>query len=326
MKYLKQLLNLENRSVIFIILTLSLTLSYLYYNEVILSEFSRSVELHSQILNNEAYSPYQYRILVPNLLNLFIVPISSMVSYNLAFKVISIIYFFSCITIYLSILYSFLSKFFDNFQSLFGIMIIGITIPLALRDHYYQPWTILEALFILISMILIEKDKFVSLILILILATLNRETAVLIPLLYFFIKVFSFSITNKEFNIEYKNLSKFLGLIFVWLVIFFGLRMLLPSNTDNITLASVWEFNTSKYGLFKAFINISMFLGFLWIYLISGFKQSPDFIKKSSLIIPIYLLAVLLFGMWYEVRLLIILYPLFIPIILSRIFNVKPKN
>lgn len=325
MKYLKQILKFENRSIIFIILTLSLTLSYLYYNEVILSEFSRSVELHSQIVNNEAYSPYQYRILVPNLLNLFIVPISSMVSYNFAFKVISIIYFFSCVTIYLIIFYSFLSKFFDNFQSLFGIMIIGITIPLALRDHYYQPWTILEALLILISMILIEKEKYISLILILILATLNRETAIFIPLLYFFNKVFYFSISNKVFKIEYKSISKFLGLIIVWIIIFFGLRMLLPTHTDNITLASVWEFNTSKYGLFKAFINISLFLGFLWIYLISGFKLAPDLIKKSSLIIPIYLIAFLLFGMWYEVRLLIILYPIFIPIILSRIFNVKPK-
>jgi hypothetical protein len=168
-----------------------------------------------------------------------------------------------------------------------------------------------------LGLLFIYKEKFTALAITIALATLNRETALFLPLVYLFVNPILIQESNKK-KINRTVLNRFLIISAIWALIFISLRWLIPALPGEISIESVWAFNSTRYGFFKAIINISVFLGFFWFYSISGFKKSPEFIRKASLVIPLYLFAVLIFGMWYEVRLLIILYPLLLPPILQQ--------
>ena len=76
---------------------------------------------------------------------------------------------------------------------------------------------------------------------------------------------------------------------------------------------------TPKYLLYMV-MNGALFLGVFWVYVMKGFKVSPGFVKRLALYIPFYLVGVLIFGVWKEVRLLMPLYPVLIPMALSYLF------
>jgi len=50
-----------------------------------------------------------------------------------------------------------------------------------------------------------------------------------------------------------------------------------------------------------------------WYLAAKGFKCLPAFIRRAAWYIPIYLAAIALFGLWYEIRLFTPLLPILVP-------------
>jgi hypothetical protein len=44
---------------------------------------------------------------------------------------------------------------FTKEQALIGVLFVGGTVPIALRDHWYQPWSLLEPGFFSLALILV---------------------------------------------------------------------------------------------------------------------------------------------------------------------------
>jgi hypothetical protein len=69
---------------------------------------------------------------------------------------------------------------------------------------------------------------------------------------------------------------------------------------------------------------VDLFLGIFWLFIPLGFKAAPSFVRKMAWLIPAYLVVIMFYAIWFEVRLLMPLYPVLIPIGLAYLFPSEP--
>jgi hypothetical protein len=119
---------------------------------------------------------------------------------------------------------------------------------------------------------------------------------------------------------DWKQIALFAGLVSIWAAAFWGLRYFLGSTSHILTTGELLARNTTRAGLFYTFVNGGLFLGGLWVFAFWGFTYAPYFIKRVTFIIPLYLLSVIIWGVWCEVRLLMPLYPVLVPLGLSFLY------
>jgi hypothetical protein len=150
-------------------------------------------------------------------------------------------------------------------------------------------------------------------------ASLNRETAVFIPLVFLLTIDFK-RLLNTRCRKDLNPILLFGGLLVTWAAVYWGLRYFLGSTSHIETIEGLLARNTQKSSLFYTFVNASLFLGVLWAFALLGFRYAPHFIRRVALIIPFYVMTVLIWGVWKEVRSLMPLYPVMVPLGLSFLF------
>ena len=62
----------------------------------------------------------------------------------------------------------------------------------------------------------------------------------------------------------------------------------------------------------------ALLLGAFWVCAVLGMRRAPR--EPCALVLPIYLLTILIWGNWIEVRLLLPMYPVLLPLALSYLF------
>jgi branched-subunit amino acid transport protein AzlD len=188
----------------------------------------------------------------------------------------------------------------------------------ALRDHYFQPWSIIESFFFVFGLYLVFKKSNAALAVVIVLASLNRETSILIPLAFLLGNCACSESRNTKSGllcapsrhvigqfIMYASLS-----IFVLVIV----RYLLGSAENVNSIPELWSINTTEANLVKAVVNVALFLGIFWAFAVLGFRGAPDFIRRTSLVMPFYLIPIIVLGVWFEVRLLMPVYALLVPL------------
>lgn len=307
-----------NYKSILIILSISLAISYNYIREIDKPNIDKRITLHQKILNKEAESPYRYRILVPLFVEQIIKLTSKILSYKTSFLVSYALFDFIALFFLFYILFVFLKQWFSVDCSLIGILFVGSTVILALKDHYYQPWSLLEPGIYTLSLICIYRNKYLIVAFLVALSTFIRETAIIIILTFLFSKInFKSPFINKN--------DLILGSIYmlIYIFIYVSLRLIM-GNVEHIhTLHDLFLFNIEFRNLIKSIVHLSLFMGIFWIYALLGYKKAPDFLKRIAWIFPLYLLILLPFSIWYEVRLLMPMYPIIISSSLSYLCNEK---
>jgi len=136
------------------------------------------------------------------------------------------------------------------------------------------------------------------------LAAFNRETAVFIPALYL-------AIRGGEGRAEWT----WAGLYFaIWATVFLGLRSTLGAAPHVITLAESLRYDFTPKALALTALNLPLFLGPVPIFAALGYRGADRFLQRASWIVPLYVLTVYTFAYWLEVRLLMSMYALVIPL------------
>ena len=103
-------------------------------------------------------------------------------------------------------------------------------------------------------------------------------------------------------------------------MVFAGLRSALGA-APHISLASVWAINSSREGAFAAIVNVTLFLGGAgWLLAAVGYRRAPRFVQHAMRFSPLYIASIAVWAVWYEVRLLMTLYPVLIPCVLAAMF------
>lgn len=281
-------------------------------------------ELHQNIIDGTAESPYRYRILAPYLaqgLSYFFQSAQFSEPLVLAYQVFDVFAIFAS----LLMLYQYLRNWFSKETSLIGVLIASLSMLVGFRDHYFQPWSLLEPAVFALGLNFLYQKRYGWLAMIIALGTLIRETAVFLVVSYFLTWAFPFFWREVRKD-QIKKWLIGLGYIFIWALIFFGLRLILGEATRTITIREILTISTRSGNILKAIWYYFLFFGVFWWFIIGGYKRSPSFVKKTARLLPIYLALITLFAIWYEVRLIMTLYPIFIPLGLSYLFPPNENN
>lgn len=293
-----------------ILFSVSLVLAYELYFLVNKPNVEFGLNFHKEIINGDALSPYRFRILVPFLIDPFFKLFSLIFTPEKSFLISYGLYDLFGFYLLLFVLFKYLKLWFTDEQSLIGCLFVSCTMFMGLKHFGFQSWTLLEATFYSFALLFMYKEKYISLGIVILLASLTRETAVFLPLIYFFVNIKNFNKTHLMRTIVYFT---------IWGIVYFGLRMILGTTEHIISFAELWKVNSSNIKLIL--LNNILFFGAFWLFAIFDIKDSPEFIKKITLIIPFYLITILIWGIWYEVRLWMPMYPILLPPALNYIYK-----
>lgn len=311
---------LQNRWVLIgILLSIAFITAYSYYQRIDLPFLEARRQLQNQILQGSAESPYRYRILAPYTTHTVDRIITSLTGTD-GFKYAYALYDALAIFLSLGALYLYTRVWFTPSQTLIGVLFAAISMTVGFRDHYFQPWSLLEPAIFALGLYWIVKKRWFLLGGLILVGSFNRETTLFILVVYFFTQI---SLRKLDIAWWVENKTALLRLVIygsIWLAVFLGLRLALGQAPHTETLGEILQTNLRPHSLTLTIELVLLFLGVYWIFTSKGWKHSPNFLKQSIWVIPVYLIFYGMFGIWYEVRLLTTLYGIFIPLGLCFLF------
>lgn len=305
--------------VLLILLSVAAVVAQVYYTRVIKPNLEVALERNDKIVAGTEVSPYRYRVLVPfvaeGLTRLLSLRTPRPTAFRLSYRILD-----PCaVVMFVLFLFWWLAEWFPDDQALVGVLFVAATIPIALQDHDFQPWSLPEAALFTGALVAIHRKRFWLVAAIVALATLNRETAFFIPVAFFLMTV-----GTRPFEMNRENrgaILRFLILLVIWAVIFVGLRLARGTAPPLQPLADLFRWNRDPESLRRAVTNWTLFLGAFWIFALLGIRSAPRSLRRLALLIPLYLVTVLIWGVWFEVRLLMTLYAVIVPLALFYIYG-----
>ncbi|MEW6111550.1 MAG: hypothetical protein AB1664_05415 [Thermodesulfobacteriota bacterium] len=301
-----------------LIISVAMTQAYLLVRMVDLPYLDARIELHQAIIEGTAESPYRYRVLVPHATEGIIRLIAPSMGYTKAFVASYLLYDWAALSFLFVALFAYLRTWFTNGLSLAGVFFVAATIPLAFRHQFFQPWSLLEPGFFALALWCIRMRREALLTVVIALAVLTRETAIFIVFAYLLTATDpSNSHPDRWWPPSPRTTIRFFLYLLLWVLISVGLRLALGEAPLSVPIAEALEHNLKTASLLYTARSWALFMGFFWVLAALGLKYAPPFVRRSAWVIPPYILAVLTFGIWYEVRLLMFLYPVLIPLGLS---------
>jgi hypothetical protein len=282
------------------------------YDYSILVDHSSRIELHRAILTGTAEEPNAYRILVPAVLDPMIKVAARLMPYEDAFARVYALYYLLALTLTFLTMFRYLGLWFSEDHSLVGALLIAATINIALRYHFFQPWSFLEPILMTVGLQWIVRRRQVAFAWLVAVATLNRETAVMLVMLYM--------VTSVR---DRRSLAWALVYLSIWLGLLAGLRLAFDAVPASLTVRHIWQTNTRPEQLELTAKHLALFFGPLWIFAALGYRRAPLFLRRSALVFIPYGALVLLYGLWWEVRLLMPMYPVLMPLALAYIFPIE---
>lgn len=135
------------------------------------------------------------------------------------------------------------------------------------------------------------------------LASLNRETSLLLPILYF----------------AYHGRSKWREsavLLAIWVIITTLLHVVIGSYPHQLGLLGTWEYNLGNVS--EAVVANLLLLPLAWLA-VASYKESPPILKRFFWVGAIYILAIIVGGSWMESqRLVLPILPIYICMIVHK--------
>lgn len=305
-------IRLTGGSMILLLVSTSLMVWYMHFREIDIPKQIPRAGLHAQILDKTAPSPYRYRILVPYAAETLATALRPVFGGRRALVAAYAVIEAAAIIALVLILFRYFAFFFAPLPSLVGALVVNLSLVVALRDHFFQPWSLVNAVVFALAAALLYKRKLFPFAVLVFAAALNRETSILLPFLYLF--------TLARRDRAGKSLLVFAIFCALWCGGYLLVRGIQGDAPHIYALSAILEKNLSPKYLGFMTLNLLLFLGFVWMFAIRGFGTAPPFIKRLALFVPLYLALVLVFGVWKEVRLLMPIYPVAIPAALSFLF------
>lgn len=307
----------EERIIRWVAISLAVFAMLSYYLNIFCRFDALIISTQDAIVGGIANSPNKYRLLVP-FLNDGISWLSFIILGNPAKGMV----FTFTISIFIALNYFFMVKLsrhlFTNYISiLLTLFCFTIFMVAGMNHHSYQPWSYLESGLYLAGVYwFLSKKHPIGFFIISILAVFTRETGVfltLIPLAHL--------ITNKN-----KSWIVYLLNVIVCISLLVGIRYGLGTSNEVIRLPEI--FLTNLETLHLILLPLLLVSGLLVLPLLSNKKNFP--LKNVHLIFLIYLIPVILFGRWLEIRMLLpfafYLIPLMVYIIMQPFHSKESGN
>ncbi len=260
------------------------------------------------ILEHNIEAPDRYRFVLPMMVEGPIEVLQRSMSRNDAFDRAYAVFYVLALPAFLASLFAYVRVWFPAEPALVGVLFVAATLPIAMRPNEYGPHSFLEPTFISLSLLCILRDRRLWLAVLVAVATLNRETGVFLVVLY---------AVARPLNKQRAITTLAYGAI--WLTVFIGLRLYAGDADRYWTVAKIFSSNLSQLSL--TVFNVAALFGVFWWFAAAGFRHAPAFVRRVAVVIPAYLAVIGVWGVWWEVRLLLPLMPLLLPLALSFLFT-----
>ncbi|MCZ7584617.1 MAG: hypothetical protein M5R36_15475 [Deltaproteobacteria bacterium] len=241
---------IDYRTRLFVALLLSVAamLAYHTIQQIDLPHAQLRANSHIEILNGTAPAPYRHRVLAPySAAGLMAVLTPILGSKERAFLVAYGMFDAAALAFSLLAIFFYIKRFFAEEHAFIATLFAAATHVVALRDYYYQPWSLPEAGLVALGLMLILDRRTIAFALLTAAATLNRETGVLLPLCFL----------AAHADEPKKHAAPIVAVFAVWAVVFGGLRLALGGGDMLHGLAELWNTNISNLG--RAVLNLSLF-------------------------------------------------------------------
>ena len=255
------------------------------------------VQEHTSVIAGTYVAPVQYRILTYALAEGLVrigLPIHS------AHEVWRVI--FTALSLF--VLYRFLRGWFSPLPSLLGMFMLAAIIPLTYVYYMMGVTDPLNMLVFFLAFWAIREGRDVWLIPLVAVGMLNRESPILIPLFYVAVR------WGEPFG---QWLTVFVGASAAAVGVFLGLHLVYrPVCCDYSVLEAIVVNLTDWRAYLDAIVVFNIGLWGTWI----GWRRRPEFLRRVSLMVPVFILPYLLQGTVRESRYWLPLLGIVIPMVL----------
>lgn len=220
----------------------------------------------------------------------------------------------------------YLRKWFDSSVAFAGVAFLAAIMPLSYQNHLQESASLLLLTFGL-ALWAIREHKTIGYALILFIGALNNETILVLPMVYFCYNFRSWEIR------QVLHLS--LLTIGTCLPAYLTAGTIRYITRDRPHLGGAWHLPDNIQGLFQnlkftpleyfkaEYLFIIFIFGVFWLLAFRHFSQKPLFLKRAWLVIPVFITIHFLTGITKEVRQML---PLSFIIIPMALFYLFPKN
>lgn len=210
-----------------------------------------------------------------------------------------------------------------------GVLFLAAVLPLASLDDLQESSPLLLLTFLL-ALWAIREDNLPTLILVSIIGGLNNETMLAIPLVYFF---FHFKSMRRDDLVIWLRDTILVNLPLVLIV-----GTIRYMTRDRPVLEDAWHLPDNLQGILnKKILNplrwydstywYPLFIyGAFWFYAIASYRKQPLFLRRASLMVPFFVVGHLITGITSEVRQMLPLSGILIPMGLFAICSGKPDS
>jgi hypothetical protein len=282
---------------------LSLSLTFLHYMMVDSLNTAFQLKWSTQIMQNNGPYPDQYRILTYYLANLLI---WAGVPFAPAFLILRLL--FTAASFF--ILYRYLENWLKPVTALLGLFIMAAVMPITYLFYGMQPADPLNMLVFFLAVWAFAQNRDSWLIPLVVIGMLNRETAMLLPLIFLFLRYGTTPI--RYWLPRFIASSTAAAVIYACLRIIYGIKApYAPTSPLHYWWANLTDWKTwiQLAGFFSIFLLIS------W----QNWKGKPVFLKRLSCILPVFILIHFTVGYMREVRYFLPLLPIILPMALINI-------
>ncbi|MEP6986607.1 MAG: hypothetical protein ABI970_13460 [Chloroflexota bacterium] len=253
------------------------------------------------ILSHSAEAPYQYRVLAPYVMSLVATPANQSAWFSAAL----LLHLVSFAVIYTG-LYAWLRRWGSESSAMSGLFLMALLLAFSFHQYPLSPNSIIELA--LICATLVMWKRFWLVVVMVILASLNRETGVLLVAIYALLNIADYR--SRGFYI------RVLVLGWIWAGITAALHLTLGAVPHVLGLMGTLQSNIEN--LSQALI-INLILLSLWIMAIIGYRRSPIILKRLGWLALAYLFTALVGGLWAEMaRLSLPAIPLILPFLVAE--------
>lgn len=288
----------------------------------------RKIEIHNAIIAGASTRiGNNYRVFAPYVNELFINIFDVFLPYKYSFALSYAIFEFFAIFVFITVFFCYIRIWYSPTNSLLGTTIMSISLTTTMTFSFsFHPWSFAEGAIFILGLYVIYYEYFYFIILFSVLGVINRPTGAIIPLIYVIKKINYSQIMEIKIKNSIDDMEKILFLFIFSIIPFVYLQFFRTVNNYNIQfiIQNLAGRYMPVYGQdwLASLLALFSFLGFMWFFVIIGFLNLPKFIKSSSIgLLIFYFPLILLTGDPTELRLLIPLYPVFIPAILNVIIS-----
>jgi hypothetical protein len=217
--------------------------------------------------------------------------------------------------------HAYMRRWFDARETFCGVLLLAAIIPFTFHAGDLQESSPLLLLTFLLGLWTIREDRGLLMAVVFLIGGINNETMLILPLVYFLYNFVDLDL--RRLVILCRNTF----LISLPMVIAVGTIRYI--NRDRPVLGGGWHFPDNVEGLLTGNTQYWGFLftfGFLWVYALLRYESKPLFLRRAFLMIPFFIAAHVVTGIITEVRQMLPLGFIVIPMALYYIYPNVPEH